>query len=222
MKSIIILILLVGTAMSQTTFTTDAVNKWKILSLTPDSTVTYDLIAQYEIGAASGATTQVATNGQDIGVVCIVTTSNFSLADGATGQVGWSMTSTATGTTTIASSTNWGSMLVTSLTALTHTSDTSLLTGATGTACTTTNVLPVVVVDQILYWFFDITGACANIPLINAATWYARCFHKAASTSLVSANSQTLVVSSAKNVTIGASTFAAGATILAGIAYLQF
>jgi hypothetical protein len=177
MKSIIILILLVGTAVSQSQFTTDVATNWQILSLVPDAGVTYDLVVQYGIGAATGATTQVATSGQDIGLICLVTTSNFSLADGATGQVGWSMSSTATGTTVISSSTGWGNMIVTSLTAITHTSDTSLITTTTGTACATTNVLPVVTVSETLFWFFDITASCTNIPLNpTTTTWYFKKF----------------------------------------------
>jgi hypothetical protein len=224
MKSIIILILLVGTAISQVEFTADTATKWTLGSADPSTTtgITYDFTVRYGIGAATGATTQVATVNQEIGLICIVTASNFSLADGVSGQVGWAMVSIATGTTTIGATTGWGNMLVWSLSAITKTTDTSLLTGATGTACTTTNVLPTTLTNQEIYFLFDISGTCTNLPLFGAVDSYARCFHKAASTNLVSANAQTLAVSSAKNVTIGASTFAAGATILAGIAYLQF
>jgi hypothetical protein len=223
MKSIIILILLVGTAISQTEYTTDTATKWTVASVDPTTStgITYDFVARLGIGAASGATTQIATIGQEIGLICLVTTSNFTLADGATAQVGWSFSSIATGTTTIAVSTGWGDMLVYSLSAITHNSDTSLTTGATGTACATTNVELTTIVSLEVYFRFDVTATCANVP-VYGVNWYGRCFHKAASTNLVSDSGNTLVVSSAKNLTIGASKLATGATILAGIAYLQF
>jgi hypothetical protein len=223
MKLIIILILLVGTAISQTAYTTDTATKWTVASVDPTTStgITYDFIARYGIGAASGATTQVATIGQEIGLICLVTTSNFTLADGATAQVGWSFSSIATGTTTIAATTNWGDALVYSLSAITHTTDTSLITGATGTACATTNVTPTTILSMEIYFLFDIVSTCTNVPVYKV-NWYGRCFHKAASTNLIATSGNTLVVSSAKNLTVGASTFATGATILAGIAYLQF
>jgi hypothetical protein len=222
MKLIIVLILLIGAAVSQTALTGSTSNLWELMSSSPTTGTAYNLILRYGINAASGATTTVATSGQDIGVVCIATTSNFTLAAGAVAQVGWSMQSTATGTATIAASANWGDILVYSLSAITHTSDTSLLTGATGTACTKSISLGTTISDQKAWWFFDITATCANLPAYGAVDWYGRCFHKVAAIDKANESGKTLVVSGAKNVTIGASTFATGATILAGIAYLQF
>jgi hypothetical protein len=223
MKSIIILILLIGAAMSQSTLTADTATQWQWSSMSPPTGSAYNLTIVYSIGATTGATTEVAASGEEIGLVCIVTTSNFTLADGATGQVGWAMTTTATadGAATIAAIANWGTLMVYPLTTVTHNTDILLTTGATATACTTGTVTASVTSEQV-WWLFTITATCANIPVYGATEWYGRCFHKTKSSSLVSASGNALAVSAAKNVTIGASTFAAGATILAAIAYLQF
>jgi hypothetical protein len=205
--------------MSQTTLTGADATLWQAQSATPTTGSTYSMVVQYSIGASSGDTTTV-TSTQDIGVVCLITTENFTLADGDT-AAGFSLQTLSTGVATIAASTNWGVMLVYSLTAVTHTTDVQLVTGSTGTACTTSNVIPMVISDEKAWWFFDIADACTSLPL-STATWYARCFHKAAATDLASETGKTLVVSAAKNVTGAALTFATGATVLAGVAYLQF
>jgi hypothetical protein len=220
MKSIIILILLIGTAMSTTTFTSGTATKWQLLSSTPVTGQTFDLQVMFSTGAATG---DVAVSGNTIGVICIVLTSNFTIAANTAGQAGFAMTSTASGgTAAISAITNWGALVTYPLATVTYVSDSGITTTLTSTACGAANVDAITLSNNEIKWAFDITGACANIPLITStATWYGRCFHK--NTSAVSvATAATFVVSAPQNVTIGASTFAAGATILAGIAYLQF
>jgi hypothetical protein len=221
MKSIIILILLIGTAISTTTMTSGTATKWQLTSSTPATGQTFDFQVMFSTGAATG---NVATTTQEIGLVCLVLTSNFTIAANTAGQAGFAMTSTAgAGTAAISAITNWGAIVTKPLATVTYVSDVSITTTLTSVACAAANVDAITLTSNVIKWAFDITGACANIPLKSATTtWYGRCFHKAASSTALVASANNFAVSAALNVTIGASTFAAGATILAGIAYLQF
>jgi hypothetical protein len=209
--------------MSANLLTTGTTTLWTLTYLTPAATTTiYNLTLAYSTGVTTGTTT-VITASQNIAVLCIITTLNFTLADLATSQSGFSFTSTAGsgGVATIAAVANWGVLSFHSLTLLTHTSDTAITTGASGTACTLVSATAPAYATYVHTYSFSTVAACTSLAL-KGVTWYARCFHKADGSTTLSTTGTTFTVSAAKNVTVGASTFAAGATILAGIAYLQF
>lgn len=217
---LILLICLIGAAMSNM-LTTGTSTLWTLTYLTPAATTTtYNLTLAYSTGVTTGVTAVSASAGH-IGVVCITTVANFTLTAGTTSQTGFAFGTTASGATTINNVTNWGALTLTSYSVMTYASDTSLATGATVASCTLLTPTAPAWAVYVHTYSFSIAATCANLG-IKGATWYARCFHKTTSAVLTTATGATLVVSAAKNVTVGASTFAAGATILAGIAYLQF
>jgi hypothetical protein len=218
---LILLICLIGAAMSATTLTTGTATLWTLTYLTPAATTTiYNLTLAYSTGVTTTAVVNVLN--AEIGVICLVLTSNFTLADAATGQAGFGFGSIAT--TASASNdavTNWGPLTLFTLTAVTKTSETLITTTGAGTQCLLTSALTPTYAAFVHTYTFSAVAQCTGLGVMSA-TWYARCFHKATSATLLSAASAALTVSAAKNVTVQASTFAAGATILAGIAYLQF
>jgi hypothetical protein len=219
---LILLICLIATAMSATTLTTGTATLWTLTYMTPAATTTiYNLTLAYSTGATTGSTTVNAASAE-IGVICITTTSNFTLADGATSQAGFAFASVAGagGPATIDAVTNWAALTLFTMTALTKTTDIQIITTTTGTACVLTSAATPTYASFVHTYTFSAVATCTGLG-IQGATWYARCFHKATSATLLS-TAATFVVSAAKNVTVQASTFAAGATILAGIAYLQF
>jgi hypothetical protein len=223
MKSIIILMLLVATAMCEVQMTADAATLWKLTWESPESGFVYKFKLTYSIGGASDAVTTVSPSGTEIGFVCLVTDANFTLT-AASSYAGWSMGSINAGLvdTTISSTTGWNTIFVYSMSAMTYASETSIVNGATGNLCPSVDSTAVTSVSAVITFNINVLATCANLPANGAATWYGRCFHKAPSSALFSGASSSLVVSSGQNVTIGASTFTAGATILAAIAYLQF
>ena len=218
---LILLICLIGAAMSATTLTTGTATLWTLTYLTPAATTTsYNLTLAYSTGVTTG-TTAVSASGFQIGVICLTTVANYTLTAASATNTGFGFGSTASGASTIDAITNWGPLTLHTLASVTYTSDTSLTLGASGTTCTlVTPTAPTWAVYVHTYTFSSV-AVCGNLGIMGA-TWYARCFHKATSATLLSASSGAITVSAAKNVTVGASNFVTGATILAGIAYLQF
>jgi hypothetical protein len=221
---LILLICLIGAAMSANLLTTGTGTLWTMTYLTPAATTTsYNLTLAYSTGVTTG-TTQVSASAGHIGVVCIITTSNFTLTAASTANLGFAFGTTSTAITTINNVTGWGPLTLSSYNALTYTSDTTLVTGSAAANVVSCTLLTPTAPTWAAYvhtYTFSSTSVCANVPL-KSASWTARCFNKVTNAVLTTAVSATLTVSAARNVTVGASTFAAGATILAGIAYLQF
>jgi hypothetical protein len=217
---LILLICLIGAAMSATTLTSGTATLWTLTYLTPAATTTiYNLTLSYSTGVTTTAVVNVAS--AEIGVICLVLTSNFTLADAATGQAGFGFASIASGGSASNNAvTNWAALTLYTLITVTKTTEVLITTTTTGTPCTLTSALTPTYAAFVHTYTFSAVAQCTGLGIMGA-TWYARCFHKATSANLLS-TAQALTVSAAKNVTVQASTFAAGATILAGIAYLQF
>jgi hypothetical protein len=218
---LILLICLIGAAMSATTLTTGTATLWTLTYLTPAATTNnYNLTVAYSTGVTASAT--VATSGQEIGVICLLTVANYTLTASATvNQTGFAFGQTATGTATNSAAAFWGPLKLTSFTSAKYASDTSITAGTVVADCALVTPTAPAYAAFVHTYSFSSVAVCPGLG-IKGALWYARCFHKTATTVLTTGTTGSFVVSAAKNVTVGASTFAAGATILAGIAYLQF
>jgi hypothetical protein len=225
MKLAILLILLIGSVMSSNTMTSATANMWTLTYLDVSSTaIIYNFTLSYSEGATANA--DIVTAANNMGLICIITTLNFTLADDATAtNAAFSFSS---GATTAAGDneilTNWDALTAQTHPSMIHTTDTSLATGASTANCPLTTVANTpTFASYVVSWANSLPALCTNWP-IKGATWYARCFHMDDQTKNIASTSSVtgVVVSGVKNVTIGASTFATGATILAGIAYLQF
>jgi hypothetical protein len=206
--------------MSANTLTTGTTTLWTLTYMAPAATTTiYNLTLAYSTGVTTAAVVNVDTF--SIGVICITLTSNFTLADGATAQAGFAFSSLATAAASNNAAAGWGALSLYVLASLTKTTDTSIIaTVAASSTCALTSAATPTYASFVHTYTFSAVAVCGTLG-IRGATWYARCFHKTTSaTSLATA--ATFPVSAAKNVTVQASTFAASATILAGIAYLQF
>jgi len=224
MKLVILLICLISAATCAEILTSATANLWTFTYLTPAATTTiYNFTLAYSTGASSAATV-ITLNPGSIGVVCIITTSNFTIVDTADATTGFSFEASSTAATVLNNvATGWGAITLQTHPSMTHTSETSLATGLVTADCPLVTVANTpAYADYVHTYSNSATASCTNVQIMGV-TWYGRCYHKADSADVMAtATTITLTVSGAKNVTVGASTFAAGATILAGIAYLQF
>jgi hypothetical protein len=226
MKLVLLLICLIAVANCSNIMTTATTNLWTFTYLTPAATTTaYNFTLAYSTGETTGSTTQITLNPGSIGLICIVTTLNFTVVDTVAGSAGWSIEAASSAATVLSNTaTGWGPITMTSHPGMTHTSETALTTGATSAACTLVTVANTPAYASYVHTYSNSALAtCGNLAA-KGVTWYGRCYHKTDTAAVMStaATDTSIVVSGAKNVTVGASTFVTGATILAGIAYLQF
>jgi hypothetical protein len=218
---LILLICLIGAAMSAELLTTGTTTLWTLTYLTPAATTTnYNLTLAYSTGVTTGTTEVSSGSTMQIGVVCLTTVANFSLV-AASSNAGFGFGSQATAASAINSITGWGALTLHILSAVTYTTDVLLTQTALGSACTLVSATAPTWAAYVHTYTFSSVAVCGNLGIMGG-TWYARCFHKTSTAVIIGASSLDLVVSAAKNVTVGASNLAVGATILAGIAYLQF
>jgi hypothetical protein len=239
MKNLILLFLVIGAAVSQITLTTNATATSPVWTLTYGAPVAglirYSFTLTYYAGTASSSVS--TANTQNIGVACWFTDSAFALASPATAPgISFSVPGSGSAATT-AASTAWGTLAMSSHAALVHTSDLLFDSGNT-VSCPivmtqTGQPLPVVSAFTAT-WTFTVLNFCGTLPQHSNA-YFGRCVSVADQAKVLTTAGGVLAVDTlgAKNVTVtvatttcatttGASTFATGATILAGIAYLQF
>jgi hypothetical protein len=224
MKLAILLICLISAATCANVLTTGTATSWTLTYLTPAATTTsVNFTLAYSTGATAQATL-IALSASTIGVVCIITTSNFTVVDTTLAVRGFSFEAVSTAATATNNAVaGWGALSIWTHPAMTHTSEASLMTGAGSSTCALTTVANTPAIASFVVTYTNsIPSACTNLAA-KGVTWYARCYHKTDSATVANiAATATIAVTAARNVTVGASTFATGATILAGIAYLQF
>jgi hypothetical protein len=224
MKLAILLICLISTATCSEILTSTTATLWTFTYLTPAATtMAYNFTLSYSTGATAAADV-ITSPSNTVGVVCIITNSNFTVVstDGASTGFTFEAISDA-GSAKNNAAGAWNSLSLWTHPNMTHTSENSLMTGTGSSTCPLTTVVNTpIAANFVITYTNSIPLACTNLQAKDT-TWYARCYHQVVSANIVSkAASVTITVSAAKNVTVGASTFATGATILAGIAYLQF
>jgi hypothetical protein len=234
MKNLILLFLVIGAVVSQVSLTTTVNQLWAITSATPVAVTDYYSFTLTYNGGATTSVDYITTSTQEIGVVCIPTPSNFAVAASATSfGFSFSVPANATGAKSDAT-TNWGPLKMTSHSTLTYT----VLTNKVLTAGTAVNVACTIaqvhtVANYVHQWVITVSTQCANFRQLGSAASFA-CFSYDDTAQIISGTGAAadITVGAATNVAFtqtttvcavsGASTFATGATILAGIAYLQF
>jgi hypothetical protein len=226
--------------------------EWTITYVATTGTGYYSFTMTYNQGPTDTnvVTASVATGNvqdRDMGVACVFTTSAFTLATGDVKRGfafsignGGGGTAAAVVTTTNAA---WGALALTSYGAATYTVSGTTLTlvyvANTAVSCpvvlTNANLPTLAPTTNIASWTFTVADRCGSLPPLGSV-WYAKCYQSTDSLillNLAAGAAPVLSAGSLKNVTVaaaaatacattGASTFATGATILAGIAYLQF
>jgi hypothetical protein len=208
----------------------------------------YNFVVTYSAGTTA-STEAVATGNvgiNNMGVACYFTDSTFALTSGTATYRGFSLSvgNAASSSAVTSAASGWTTLALVSHTLLTYTVAGTTTTYTTPTLPSTiipcplvftpVAVTPVLSADFTATWTFAVANTCGQLPAIETA-WHAVCFHSKTGTNLFTAAAAAVVVQTdtLKNVTYtaptttcstttGASTFATGATILAGIAYLQF
>ena len=249
MKNLILLFLVVGAVVNAIDLTTaasptatTALPLWTIAYNTAVASKYYSLTLTYYAGAA--VTTPVAATGSagtnSFGVICVFTASTFAPAvSSANSAFSFTVPSTtnaasAVGATTAATAT-WATPTMQSYPTITYAAAPTL-TLTTVVDCPILNTAGTAVTAPTLStftatWVFTVANSCGNLPA-SGATWYAVCYPHLDTPAIITGTPTTSTLTGAKNITVtttattctttGASTFATGATILAGIAYLQF
>jgi hypothetical protein len=246
MKNLIILFLVIGAVVSQvvlTTGTATAAIEWTLTYATPTGENFYGYTLQVKAKDLSNAAMSTdASNAEFFGVVCLETTSTFDHATPGPGW-GWSMTSTGSAASTLGTVAGFATLTLTyfPLLDINEGAGTEGIgagnTGATNTVCSVASTSAGVATTGVANSVEFVTTAinsCGNLKASGVA-FYAKCYNVAAQTApwsgtstvtLTAINTGTNVTVSATattcSTTTGASTLATGATILAGIAYLQF
>jgi hypothetical protein len=246
MKNLILLFLVIGAVVSTAvvlTNTTDAAKaEWTLTYVTPASTaIRYSFILSYNSGNGTTEETLIAAETSSIGVVCIPTDPSYNLATTTTGRPAYSFSQIGTAgnpsknTQASVDATHFGPLLMTYHPSTTYTTaDTTVTTLAAQIDCPLTNAgaTNIVVAEGVLTWTFTVAATCGNLPVMGQ-DFYARCWavknqgivvSKADGVAIttLSGGKDVSIVTTTTCATTGASTFATGATILAGIAYLQF
>jgi hypothetical protein len=246
MKSLILLFLVIGAVVSQITLTTGsatAAPQWTLTYATPTGENFYGYTLALQAKDASSLTLLTGGATTFTGVVCKETTSTFDVITAA--GPGWSWTFGNGGNaadSTTAANTGFLIMTLTYHPLMTITAATAATAGTTGLgsiACqivTAPTPLPTAGAANTLSWVSTGINSCGNLKASGVA-FYAKCFNfvqqaatlqnTAASVAITAINTGTNVTVAASATstcatTTGASTLATGATILAGIAYLQF
>ena len=244
MKNLILLFLVIGAAVSQvvlTTGTATAAIEWTLTYATPTGENFYGYTLSVKAKDLSAATV-AANTALFTGVVCLETLSTFDDSTAGPGWV-WAVTSPNAVASVLGTAAGFTTLTLTYLPALaiTETGVTNAgaaNTGAGGIICTITAASPATVTSGVANSMEYITTAinsCGNLKAMGVA-FYARCYNVIAQATDFAGTSAVAIASidTGTNVTVtatsttttctttGASTLATGATILAGIAYLQF
>jgi hypothetical protein len=251
MKNLILLLLVIGAVVSTTynltTPASPATTAAPLWTLTYDSATAstfYSLTLTYYAGDTASNEPVAISSGtagsQNMGVACFITDSTFALVTTGTGTFPAftfsipNAVSTGTAATT-AASTNWTPLAMTAHVAATFTFTGTTFTGGGFADCpivqTDSTTLPTVTAFTAS-WTFTVAKLCGSLP-VSGNAWYARCYAVEDADDLITIGTDAATLVAGNNVTVtattttcstttGASTFATGATILAGIAYLQF
>jgi hypothetical protein len=247
MKNLILLFLVIGAVVSdaiELTTTAAASVTAPLWTITFAAPATFEEYYSFTLTYNSGDSAQDvlpadnATPTKSTGVACLFTDSAFALSDGdIRAGITLNINSAAAALSTSDIS-GWTALLMTAHPVMEYTDSGNLDTKAGGVDCPITvtntgNPDPVVDSAFIVSWTFTVANSCGALPQMGAA-WHAKCWYVEGTTQakLLATASQAVVISGGKEVTVaaatttcattGASTFATGATILAGIAYLQF
>jgi hypothetical protein len=246
MKNLILLFLVIGAVVSETTLTTIGT---AATAAVPLWTITYSAVTGLEylsfVVTYFGGTADfepVAKADDSFGVACLFTDSAFDV-NATQVRAGFSLSVVGNADTTgpvlvptkMSVDTNWQPLVMTSHPNIKYNSAIEIETGGSGVVCplvgTPADGKPVLT-DLTATWTFTVQSGCGPIPQSGSA-FYAKCFAIASETKLIATTTTlTFIAAGITDVTIaaatttcattGASTFATGATILAGIAYLQF
>jgi hypothetical protein len=246
MKNLILLLLVIGAvvnAVDLTTVTTASATTplWTIEYVAATGTNYYGFQLTYSAGTTASTNLAITTTGNaagNFGVVCLITDSAFTQTNGANYVgFGFSVPRTAAAITN-SDSTPWGLLALTAYTTGAY-ATAPTYTAATIVSCplaitnTGTSLLPII--NSTTYtatWDITVSGLCGSLPP-TGSTWYAKCYTVVDNIKIMSTATEASPITAGKSVTFttttttcstttGASTFATGATILAGIAYLQF
>jgi hypothetical protein len=249
MKNLILLLLVIGAVVNAFELTTSPNSTvgalWSLTYATPTATsIAYSITLSLDIGMGSTLSTVITANTHFVGVICMPTNSDFLIDVGAVVRPAYSFSvigGSANPAQNIQSSvtdTDYAVLKMTYHPLAALTTATTITTGATSTDCAITSgasATNAVITNGVVTWTLVVTAGCGNFPK-TGQQWYAKCY--AAKNLLVAivpseaggvtlagltaAKDVSVVIATAACATTGASTFATGATILAGIAYLQF
>jgi hypothetical protein len=245
MKNLILLLLVIGAAVSQIALTTLAAQKWT-LTYVSASTSFYSFTLSYEVTGAAVPASYLVAASSNMGVVCIPTLSTFAINTTARAGFTFTVDNGAGGAAANNAEANWLPLKLISQPTMTYANSGSISTGtaADGTVCPI--VIPAVTGGNtadfptfssgVVTWAFTVATPCGVLPAMGAA-WYAKCYAVASvligttnvddiagaavALTTVGENNVTVAATTTVCAVSGASTFATGATILAGIAYLQ-
>jgi hypothetical protein len=165
MKLVLLLICLIAVANSAEILTSATATLWTLTYLAPAATTTaYNFTIAFSTGATISADV-ITTNAEEIGVICIITTSNFTIVDTASASTGWSMGSAATRANALNSAAgNWGPLTLQTHPAMTHSSDSSIITGATTANCALVTVANIPAYAAFVHTYSNSAlSACANL-----------------------------------------------------------
>jgi hypothetical protein len=239
MKNLILLFLVIGAVVSTDVALTTTGEIWTLTYNAVTGTDVYSFGIKYD-NAATSATTVIA-NAKFIGVICFPVASDFvltvvdavSAARPAFAITTLAVTSAAASAATLGA--DWNGLALTYLPAAYLSTTTQIKTLTSFTACILdpADGAPTLnSTDFTLSWTRTVAAKCGNLPSMGT-TWYAKCYAMSSANGVdLVADGATVTVGNGLDVTFsaptacavsaGASTFATGATILAGIAYLQF
>jgi hypothetical protein len=246
MKNLILLFLVIGAVVStETTLTNTAEdNLWKITYVATTTGQFYSFTLSFT------TPTTLATNpatiipvAQYVGVACVPTLSDFVIAVPAVVRGAFFFTAVNDGAggagdlATNQANTNWGPLVLTYAPSALYTADSTIDAGKLVRNCALGGGFDApVIANNVATYTFTVAAACGTIPQMGTA-WFGKCFAiKATAVATVPSTADNVVpaadivgeldVTFPGTTTVcalnGASTFATGATILAGIAYLQF
>jgi hypothetical protein len=243
MKNLILLFLVIGAAVSTAVTLTNTTGDylWTLTYATPATGSFYSFVVTYTRPTrASTAGDPLIAASQFIGVACFPTISTFAFTTAvARPAFIFSATTTDANPALNNADTKWGPLVLNYFSGALYTTGASaaLNTGAAAplpAACALVGATKPVLANGIATWTFTIAAACVDLPQMGTAH-FAKCIAigtQAESLILVEKAITAATVFGAMDVTFpgttttcataGASTFATGATILAGIAYLQF
>jgi hypothetical protein len=251
MNTLILLFLVIGAVVSQTfklTTTAAASGTDPLWSLTTLPTTDFSFLRftlSYDAGAAP-TDAILAIDNSNFGVACMIVDSAFDLTaadDDSARRKGFSLSvrgqGAMIGASNTGSDTNWLTLMLHQHNGMKYKTTGTIEAGLAVAPCSIV-LDPVATIPErinnVLFWTFDVTDSCGNIPTLGS-TWYAKCFAipstavgipdvgPLADIPITNARDVTFTVPAAVTICAtetGASTFATGATILAGIAYLQF
>jgi hypothetical protein len=231
----------VSTEVQLTTTAGNLVWKLNYLGVTTGQFYSFTLSYTKPTVAATAAQAYI-TNSNSIAVVCVPTLSNFDVTVAGSPRSAFIFSSTNAGAAPATNDNiaNWGPLVIghaASGVYVTTTGSVSFTPGLAVTNCPLVTAAAVpVLANGIATYTFALAASCFNLPQMGTG-WYAKCFAQtdlatAGSSQTGGANVVAATIVGAMDVTFagttttcattGASTFATGATILAGIAYLQF